>query len=250
LQEYCIGACGHSARWLTPSLAPEAQVRHQRHSLAGLSDAEALTFLPAAARVYVVSGRGDSLVLPPGDGPAYLLISELSAHGRPHYVSGPTAQRAFALLRDGVRLVGTLHADSVDEAVASLQDEFGLLAADIARVTLIAISRITRGAYSRRPHFQASADVERRVVEIGLLAPAAEGVRVEVLTAWEPQQRRLELRPGASAALAGWAGVSAGTVESAIGTRAAALTALLQEVRQTSDVVAAAVRRFREQQPT
>jgi len=209
-----------------------------------------LAFLPTEARVYVVSGRDDPLVLPPGDGPAYLLISELSAHGRPHYVSGPTAHRAFAMLHQGVGLIGTLHADSVDEAIGSLRDEFGLPAADIARAKLVAISRITGGEYSRRPRFQRNADVERRVVEIGLLAPAAEGVRVELLTAWEPRQQQLELRPGASAALGDWAGMSAGTVQSAIDDRAAALTALLQEERHTPEAVAAALRRFRGQQPS
>lgn len=213
----------------------------------------ALTFLPLAARVYVVSGRGDPLTLPPGEDRAYLLISELSAHGRPQYVSGPTAQRAFALLRDGLHLVGTLHADSVNEAVASLRGEFEIPAADIAQVTLVAISRITRGEhsrYGRRPRVQAGADVERRVVEIGLLTPAAEGegVRVEALTTWEPEQRRLELRPGAGAALAGWAGAATETVERALRDRAAALTASLQEGR-SPDAVAAAVARFRVQQP-
>jgi len=201
----------------------------------------ALAFLPRAARVYVVSGRDDPLALPPGDDPAYLLISELSDHNRPHYVCGPTAHHAFALLRDDVRLVGTLHADSVDEAVTSLQNEFALPTADIARVTLVAISRITRGEHSRRPRVPASAAIERRVVEIGLLAPAAEGVHVDVLTAWDPEQRLLQLQQGASAALARWAGVPDGTVESAIRDRAVVLTTLLQEGRQMADAVTAAV---------
>jgi hypothetical protein len=175
----------------------------------------------------------------------------LSAHGgRPQYVFGPTAHRALSMLHQGVGLIGTLHADSVDEAIGSLRDEFGLPAADIARVTLVAISRIMGGEDGRQPRFQSNADIERRVVEIGLLAPAAEGVRVELLTAWEPRERQLELQPGASAALAGWAGVSAGTVQSALRDRAAALSTLLRDCQHTPDTVAATLRRFLEPQPS
>src|SRR5690348_9614983 len=82
-----------------------------------------LPFLPAEARAYVVAGRDDPLLVAADGGPTYLLISELSQHGRPHYLSGPAARRAFALVRAGLRVVGTLHADSVDEAITNLGDE-------------------------------------------------------------------------------------------------------------------------------
>jgi hypothetical protein len=205
----------------------------------------ALAFLPEAARVYVVSGRGDPLALPAGDGPAYLLLSELSEHGKPEYVSGPTARRAFAALRDGVRLVGTLHADSVAEAVDALLHDFALPAADVARVTLIAVTRITRGEFRRRPSSQPSPDIERRVVEIGLLATAAGGVRAQALAAWDAGRGRLGLTPGAGAALAGWAGAPAAAVEAAVRQRADALGALRKQGRRAPSEVAAAVRGLR-----
>lgn len=203
-----------------------------------------LPFLPTSAPIYVVSGRGDPLELPAG-GPAYLLVSELSAHGRPHYLSGPTARRAFALLQDGTRLVGTMHADSVAEAIASLRDEFELPAAAVARVTLIAITRITRGEFRRHPYPQASSDIERRIVEVGLLSPAAEGVGVERLTSWQPESGHLDLASGAADALAGWADLPTTEVEAAIRDRATVLLGLTREGLRAPDEVAAAVRGLR-----
>src|SRR5438132_8176495 len=54
-----------------------------------------LSFLPDGARAYAVAGPEDSLLVPPNGGPTYLLISELSRHGRPYYLSGRAARRAF-----------------------------------------------------------------------------------------------------------------------------------------------------------
>lgn len=136
----------------------------------------ALTFLPTAARLRRIRPERST-------GAAPRRRSSLPPYQR----AEPTRSTAVRVRSEGVRPVGTLHADSLDEAVESLQDVFGLPAADIARVTLIAISRITRGEYSRRTRFQVNADIERRVVETGLLAPAAEGVSMELLTSWEPR---------------------------------------------------------------
>lgn len=204
-----------------------------------------LAFLPDAARVYVVAGNEDPMEPPAGDGPTYLLVSELSVGGPVRYLRPPAAQRAFARLRRGERLVGTLHADSVAEAVGALRQAFALPASDIARAGIIAISRITGGftapveGHRRRP----GAEAERRIVEIGLLASSSDGVGVTPLTAWDGVARRLALLPNASAALAAWADVPAATAEAAIGDRAAALSTLLEEGRQSPDAVVAAVRR-------
>lgn len=206
----------------------------------------ALAFLPAAARVYVVAGNDDPITPPPGDGPAYLLVSELSLGGPTRYLRAPAAQRAFARLRDGTRLVGTLHADSVAEAVGSLRHDFGVPAADVARVALVAISRIVGRAVPERGRFRRpGAEAERRIVEIGLLVPAGAGVDVTPLTAWDAAAKRLELAPAAVAALAGWAGVAAATAEAAIGERADALAELREQGRRAPGELADAVRRRR-----
>lgn len=206
-----------------------------------------LPFLPDDAQIYTPGGRGDPLAIPSGAGPSYLLISEFSEHGRPWYLAGPTAQRAFALLQSGVRMVGTLHADSVEEAVLSLQQDLAIPADDVARVTLIAIVRVY-GARIAPGRFQRlGPDLARRVVEIGLLAPTSGSVRVTPIAAWNDGAGLLEeaSSPAGTAALAAWAGVSAGTAAQAIDEREAALTELLDQGRRDPHEVASAVQRFR-----
>jgi hypothetical protein len=132
-----------------------------------------LTFLPSNARLYVTAGPRDRLELPAGDdGPIYLLVNELSWH-LPFYLSGPAARRAFELMRDGVRVVGTLHARSTAEALEVMCEEGGVSRSQIAEaarrtpmlVLVLAARRTSNG-------------IERRVVELGWLA--AIGADVEV----------------------------------------------------------------------
>jgi hypothetical protein len=209
-----------------------------------------LSFLPDAARIYVVSGRDDRFDIPAGAGPTYLLISELSAHGRPFYLSGPAALHAFSLLREGRRMIGTLHAESVAQAVENvLLDEMRIPAEDVARLTFIAIIRVdgprnARGWVERR-----NPDLVRRVVEIGLLVPdSTDGVRVVNLAAWNGDSGQLEApSPSAGvAALAAWFGLAQETVETAIRARAAALQDLFTAERRAAEDVAATVRQLRE----
>lgn len=211
-----------------------------------------LSFLPEGARAYAVGGRNDPMQVPTDTGPTYLLISELSRHGRPYYISGPAARRAFALARAGLRVVGTLHADSVDEAIENLGDEVELSPEDIARVDLIAISRVEgwTGAGGRGWSGQVPREgtVRRRIVEIGLLGPdPACGVRKVDLAAWNTRSSRLELAepPAGIAALARWAGVSPSSAEAAIAERVDTLTRLAAEGRRDPRDVVEAVRRFR-----
>lgn len=212
-----------------------------------LADA-CLAFLPAGARAYAVAGRADPLQVPADDGPTYLLIAELSRHGRPYYLSGQAARRAFALARAGRRVVGTLHADSVAEAVDNLGDEVELAPEDIARVDLVAIVRAaggaTRGGHVRRD----DTSVRRRVVEIGLLGPDPDrGVRHVTLADWDAGSGRLEFAapPAGLAALGRWAGVPTATAEAAVAARADALAGLAAEGRRDPRDVAEAVRRLR-----
>ncbi|MGH2461087.1 MAG: hypothetical protein ACRDIY_19695 [Chloroflexota bacterium] len=211
-----------------------------------------LTFLPEGTRAYAVSGRDDPLRVPTDGGTTYLLIAELSRHGRPHYLSGPTARRAFALLRHGIHLVGTLHADSVDEAIAVLGEEVEVAAEDIARAELIAITRVVSGLaggegrrWGRVPEDDAS--VKRRIVEIGLLAPDPErGVRKVELATWNSGAGRLEIaEPDGVAALARWAGVPASAAAAAFAEHANTLARLAAEGRREPREVEAAVRRLR-----
>jgi hypothetical protein len=216
-----------------------------------------LSFLPDGARAYAVAGRDDPLVVPTGQGATYLLISELSSHGRPHYISGEPARRAFALVRDGLRVVGTLHADSVDEAIEVLGGEVELSREDIARVDLLAVTRVVdelpREEGRRFPRVPRDTPVRRRIVEIGLLGTdAAGGVEPVGLAALSETSGRLEVAedPAGVAALARWAGVSTAAAEAGIAERADVLTRLAAEGRRDPRDVADAVRRLRARRPT
>lgn len=210
-----------------------------------------LAFLPDGARMWVSSGRQDQFEIPDGDGPTYLLVSELSDHGLPFYLSGPAALRAFALLREGKRIVGTLHAERVTEAVGVMRDEMGIPAEDVARVTLVAIIQVdgprdARGRVDRR-----RTDLRRRVMEIGLLSLDAGAIAITPIAAWSDGEGRLvtAAAPSGVAALAAWAGLDQATVDEAIQARAGALSALLAEGRRDQEDILATVRRLR-QQPT
>ena len=196
-----------------------------------------LPFLPAAARAYVTSGPGDALAVPDRDGPSYLLINELSRYGPRFYLSGPAARRAFALLREDWRVIGTLHAESVAEAVEAMRDDFSLPLSDVARITLIVIIRV---AWGRRA-------LQHRVVEIGLLLPDRDGVQIAELASWNRAENQLQVSdaPAGLSALASWSGLPLASVELAIEARAAVLTELGENAQHQAEEVAAAVARFR-----
>ena len=195
-----------------------------------------LAFVPEDAHGYVTAGPRDPLNLPPASTPTYLLINELSNH-TPMYLAGPTALRAFALLRDGYRVIGTLHADSAAEAVEVMQYESGIPLSDIAHVTLVVVLRARRTA----------SGVERRVAEIGLLLPHGEGVAVAGVAVRAPATGRLMLLPPPAgiAALAAWACVTVADAEAGVAARAAYLRELIASAVRTPADVTTAIRRFR-----
>ncbi len=113
-----------------------------------------LECVPTDAQVYVTTGARDPLDIPIEKGPMYLLINELSWH-MPLYLHGPPAQQAFALLESGVRMVGTVHAISVEGALRAICDEADIAPSAICSPMLVAVV-----------HW-------RRVAEIGLLQPVS-----------------------------------------------------------------------------
>ena len=136
-----------------------------------------LEFLPADAQLYVTAGPWDPLNIPDDGGPVYLLINELSWH-MPLYLHGPAAQRAFGLLARGVRMIGTLHARSVAEALAALCDEADVPPSALSTAMLIAVVQAS---------WTAKRTLVRRVVEIGFLSPVAGSApRVVCLAAGQP----------------------------------------------------------------
>ena len=167
-----------------------------------------LEFLPDDARVYVTSGGWDPIDLPTGPGPMYLLVNELSSH-TPVYLYGEAARRAFAQLRTGIRMLGTLHARAVAEAAHVMCYEAQIAQTEIATPFVFAV--ISAG--------WSGGQIVRRVVELGLLGPGGE---LTMLTASGTQG--LHLIPAGVEALARWRGLDAGLVQSAIADRARQLT--------------------------
>jgi hypothetical protein len=211
-----------------------------------------LAFLPAGARIYAVAGAEDRLQLPDHDGRTYLLVCELSDHPRPFYIAGEPARRVFALLRDGPGLVGTLHADSVAEALDVLTDEVGLSPEHVEGVDLIAVSRVENEAAAVQPgrfrRIPRDAVVERRIVEIGLVGPGPDGRPGHVgLASWNEAAGTLEVADAAVgvAALARRLGVPLAQAEAEIAARADALAGLAARERRDRADVEEVVRRLR-----
>lgn len=160
-----------------------------------------LDYLPEHASVYVTSGAWDRLDIPPASSPLYLLVNELSGH-MPVYLWGRTAQQAFSLLGPDVRMLGTLHARSVAEAIHVLCDEAGVKRDEL--VTPFVFAVIAAAWRGQR--------IERRVVELGFLPPTGD---VVVLA------DDSRLHGNGVASLAAWTGLPVAQVESQIADRAA-----------------------------
>ena len=163
-----------------------------------------LEFLPRDANVYVTAGGRDRLEVPNASGPVYLLVNELSGH-MPVYLYGRAAQRAFALLATGTRMLGTLHARSAAEAVQVMCYEAEIARAEVATPFVFAV--ISAGWIG--------GEIVRRVVELGFLAPDGE---LTSLTTFESDALRLQ--PGGLETLAAWSGLEADAIQQAIALRA------------------------------
>jgi hypothetical protein len=81
----------------------------------------------------------------------FMLINEMSDH-LPIYVWGPNALGALQLAGSGYGLGGTMHADTLDEALASLRGELGATDVDLAGMTIylqFSAYRTPSGMYRR-----------------------------------------------------------------------------------------------------
>lgn len=184
-----------------------------------------------------------------------LLINELSDH-LPIYVWGLNARAALQLAGAGYGFGGTMHADSLDEALACLRDEVGAADADLAGLTIYlqySAYRTPSGMYRRVEeawHLQLDAD--------GSLAPvrlaALEGGRSPRLTGAQRLPvppvlatdggrggRALEHDLGAYEALAGTLGISGAELEEELAQRSAFLLGLAERGICSPPAVARAV---------
>ena len=103
----------------------------------------------------------------PGKG--YLLINEMSDH-LPVYVWGRAARGVLMLAGKGWGMGGTMHADSLDEALATFRTELGATDADLAGITI----------YLQYSAYRTPAGMYRRVEEVWHLRMGADGTLAPV----------------------------------------------------------------------
>jgi hypothetical protein len=235
-------------------LASEAPMAGKTTTLSALVD-----FLPSGTvGVFLRGWRGDfDWTDEIGPDRGYLLVNEMSDH-LPIYVWGRNARGALELTRRGYGIGATMHADSLDEALALLRGSLAITDADLAGLTI----------YLQYSAYRTPAGMYRRVEEAwhlraveGALTPvrlaAIEGGRSPSLTGAQrdPEPPMLagdggrSRRPlihdlAAYAVLAATLGVSAGALETELAERSAYLAALLNRGICDPASVAAAVTEY------
>ncbi len=200
-----------------------------------------LSLTPPETVAYFTCGTGETFSLPPqtNSHPTYILVNEMSDH-LPVYSWDSYARRAFELMAEGYSLATTVHADTVDQVLAILQDEIGVPADRIAKLTFIVplhLSYSPGGTHSAR----------RRVSEVAFLRPSeGSGVAYSSIVRWDEETDSFRIleseedRP----ALADWCGVSTETLLSEMDKREAFLARLLENGPSSIPEVNTAIERF------
>ena len=198
-------------------------------------------FLPPEAQAYFTRGWGETFDLPPlSDGiPTYIMVNEISDH-LPVYSWGPYVVRAFELLAEGYSLGGTLHADTVEEAIAQLEEENGVRRSHLAHLTLIGALRLvyTGGRALRRLH------------EVALLEPGGssrDDLSVTTIASWDAESDSFRLldSEAAAAALSQRLGLSEGDLRQEIERRGSFLAGLVRDGVLEHEAVERAVAVYR-----
>ena len=172
----------------------------------------------------------------------YLLVNEMSDH-LPIYVWGPNARAALRLAGAGYGLGATMHADSLEEALACLRDELRATDADLAGLTLYlqySSYHTPSGMYRRVEeawHLRTDASGRLEPVRLATLeggrSPSLTGAQRLPVPPLLPSDggrshRRLVHDPAAYGVLAASLGLTAGALDAELQERAGFLEALEQ----------------------
>jgi hypothetical protein len=153
------------------------------------------TFLPPETRAYFTRGWGETFDLPPlsDAAPTYILVNEIS-DDLPVYSWGPYVVRIFELLAEGYSLGSTMHADTVEEAIAQLEEQ-DVPRRHLAHLTFVATLRLV----------YAGGRILRRLDEVALLGPG-DGVQndlsVTPVSSWDGEHDSFRLLEGEGSAAA------------------------------------------------
>lgn len=233
-------------------LASEAPMAGKTTTLSALVD-----FLPSGTVGVFLRGWGGNFDWTDEIGPdgGYVLVNEMSDH-LPIYVWGRNAHGALRLAGRGYGMGATMHADSLDEALALLRGELGATDADLAGLTIYlqySAYRTPAGMYRRVEeawHLRADADGTLTPVRLAAIeggrSPSLTGAQrdpVPPMLAGDGGRSRRPLihNPAAYALLAASLGLSAGALESELAERSAYLAALSERGICDPGSVAAAV---------
>jgi hypothetical protein len=189
----------------------------------------------------------------------FMLINEMSDH-LPIYVWGPNALGALQLAGSGYGLGGTMHADTLDEALASLRGELGATDADLAGMTIylqFSAYRTPSGMYRRCEeawHLRTDAGGSLTPVRLAAIdgdrSPSLTGAQRDPVPPTLPNDggraaRPLIHDPEAYTVLAASLGLSAGELEEELASRARFLASLSERGICDPPAVASALAEYR-----
>lgn len=220
-------------------LASEAPQAGKTTTLSALVD-----FLPPGTMgVFLRGWRGDfEWTDEIGPDRGYLLVNEMSDH-LPIYVWGRNARQALELAGRGYGIGATMHADSLDEALALLRDQLGARDADLAGLTIYLqySAYLTPAGMYRRVEEAWHLRLDERSALTTVRLAGLEGGRSPSLTGAqrdpEPpllasdggrSSRALVHDPGAYAVLAASLGLGADALEAELAARSDYLAALAE----------------------
>ncbi len=182
-------------------------------------------FFPADTQLAFTRGSTEdfSFLRETDPGHTYVMVNEFSNH-TPWYLWGQKAHRVFNLTEQEYAFAGTLHAESIEEVVSTLMTpQVSLTAAEIVKSLQLVVMQAA---------YQAEGGIERRVLSMYWLQPAARGpggLGIKSLGVWDQPQDRWYLftSPETWAELAAWAHEEAGAFKDEVAQRKRYLEGLL-----------------------